>query len=391
MRSFALAACVVIALGVSGGVAANTVHEDTVRVRPGQSLSTILYRHRIRNADMVRLLAAGPEARRLESLRAGQQITLLRGPDRRLLRLSLHLNAERSLHFQRDRDNESFTVHEEVRQLERRTATAQATISSSLYNAARKAGLSNRIVMALAGIFEWDVDLALDLQRGDRFSLVYEELYLDERKVRDGEVLAAELVNRGRVHRALRYRDPEGKVGYYTPEGVSVQGAFLRSPVEFTRISSRFSSGRRHPLLQRVRAHRGVDYAAAPGTPVRATSGGRVLLAGRNGGYGNTVVLAHGGQITTLYAHLSRFARGLSRGARVNQGQTIGYVGQSGLATGPHLHYEFRVRGTHRDALGVDLPAGEPVPDHFREHFQAATTPLASRLASVGHVQLVSR
>jgi murein DD-endopeptidase MepM/ murein hydrolase activator NlpD len=391
MRSFALAACVVFALGVSGGVAADSAEEDTVRVRAGQSLSGILHGQRVRNADMARLLAAGPEARLLERLRPGQQITLLRGPDRRLLRLSLRLDAERRVHFQREGGNEPFTVHEEVLQLERRTASAQATIRSSLYSAARDAGLSNRIVMAMAGIFEWEVDLALDLQRGDRFSLVYEVLYLDGRRVRDGEVLAAELVNRGRVYRALRYRDPEGKVGYYTPEGISVQGAFLRSPVKFTRISSRFSSGRRHPLLQRVRAHRGVDYAAAPGTPVRATADGRVLLAGPDGGYGNTVVLAHGGQITTLYAHLSRFARGVTGGRRVDQGQVIGYVGQSGLATGPHLHYEFRVRGVHRDALGAQLPAGEPVPDRFRAHFQTATTPLASRLASIGRVQLVSR
>ncbi len=386
-RSIA-AACLLLAscaCAAEGGAAESV----TVRVRSGQSLSGIFQSHRVRAAELVRLMQADGAAARLSRLRPGQQIELRRGAGGALESLTLRSGVERAWHFERGDDG--FEAREEVAELDVRQATAHARITTSLYDAARDAGLSNRLVLALAGVFEWDVDLARDLRRGDRFSVVYQELYLDGRKVRDGKVLAAELVSRGRSYRAVRYRDPEGRVGYYTPDGVSVQAAFLRSPVEFSRVSSRFSRARRHPVLQRVRAHRGVDYAAPTGTPVRATGDGRVVFAGRKGGYGNTVVIEHGGQISTLYAHLSRIARGVRPGVRAVQGQTIGLVGETGLATGPHLHYEYRENGVHRDALRVDLPEGEPVPERFLAHFRSATAPLASRLAALGHTHLASR
>jgi len=388
MQRIFAAACLLLASCACAAEAAGA-GTITLRVRSGQSLSGIFESNRVRAADLVRLMAAGAPARRLARLRPGEQIELRRGPGGALESLTLRSGVERAWHF--ERRGGVFEAREEVAELDVHEATAHAVITSSLYEAARDAGLSNRLVLALAGVFEWDVDLARDLRRGDRFSVVYEELHLDGRKVRDGKVLAAELVSRGRRYRAVRYRDPEGRVGYYTPEGVSVQAAFLRSPVEFSRVSSRFSAGRRHPVLQRVRAHRGVDYAAPTGTPVRATGDGRVVFAGRKGGYGNTVVIEHGGRIATLYAHLSRIATGIRPGTRAVQGQTIGQVGQSGLATGPHLHYEYRENGVHRDALRVELPEGVPVPERFLAHFRAATGSLASQLTHLGRTQLASR
>ncbi len=357
-----------------------------VSVRPGSTLSGILARHGFGAGQVLALLGSGDEAWRLERLRPGQTLEIHRDRAGRLVELALRLDAEHTWRYTRDGDG--FGAHLESAELERRIATASATVDSSLYVAARRAGLSHAVILSLAGVFEWDVDLARDLRRGDRFSVIYEELYLDGRKVRDGHVLAAELTNRGRTWRAVRYTDPKGRAAYYTPGGESAQKAFLRSPVEFARVSSRFSRARRHPVLNTIRAHRGVDYAADPGTPVRATADGRIVSAGRNGGYGNTVVLAHGGQYSTLYAHLSRFARGVRAGGRVRQGQVIGYVGSTGLATGPHLHYEFRVRGVHRDALTVELPKGRPVPAEYRPHFLQVTSRLSGRLARLGNLEL---
>ena len=199
-------------------------------------------------------------------------------------------------------------------------------------------------------------------------------------------MLAAEFVNRGRQIRAVRYQREDGFAQYFSPEGMSMRKAFLRTPVKFARISSRFSLSRRHPVLHKFRAHKGVDYAAARGTPVRASGNGRVIFSGRKGGYGKTLVLQHGSAYTTLYAHLNGFAKGVRKGRRVEQGQIIGYVGSTGLATGPHLHYEFRVRGVHRDPLKVKLPKAAPIPDEYREDFLAQTAPMLAELNGLSDI-----
>jgi murein DD-endopeptidase MepM/ murein hydrolase activator NlpD len=274
--------------------------------------------------------------------------------------------------------------------IEVRITHASGVIDSSLFLAGQQAGLSDNIIMEMANIFGWDVDFALDIRKGDSFSLLYEERYLDGEKLRDGRILAAEFNNRGQDFQAVLFTDPEGRSQYFSPDGKSMRKAFLRSPVDFRRISSNFQRERYHPVLGERRPHRGVDYAAATGTPIKAAGDGRVIFRGKQGGYGNTVILQHGNNITTLYAHMSRFQKGVTNGTRVRQGQVIGYVGMTGLATGPHLHYEFRINGVHQNPLTVKLPDAEPIPSKYAEQFREQTLPLLAQLDHLNRVQVAS-
>jgi murein DD-endopeptidase MepM/ murein hydrolase activator NlpD len=287
-----------------------------------------------------------------------------------------------------ERADDGFTAQILERDVEVRLVTAEATIDSSLFEAGRDAGMSDNLTMNVAGLFQWDVDFIQDIRQGDRFRVLYEEVWRDGRRLRHRDVLAAEFVNRGRTLRAVRYTDPSGRADYYTPEGRSVRKAFIRAPVDFTRISSPFNPRRRHPILNTIRAHKGVDYAAPSGTPIKAAGDGKVIHRGWKGGYGNTVILQHGGNITTLYAHMSGFARGLAVGQRVRQGEVIGRVGKTGLATAPHLHYEYRVNGVHRNPRTVPLPPAEPVPADQLPSFRAAVGPLLERLDTGAETRL---
>ena len=234
-------------------------------------------------------------------------------------------------------------------------------IISSLYAAAKVAGISDTLTMNMTEIFGWDIDFAINVQPGDRFKLIFEDVYVNGNKKSHGDIIAAEFVNNGKTHRAIAHRNEDGDLRYYSPDGKSMQKTFLRTPVKFSRISSRFTKARYHPVLKRTRAHKGVDYAAGRGTPVRATATGKVIHAGRKGGYGNAVIISHGSTYSTLYAHLSSFSRGIAKGTKVKQGQTIGRVGSTGLASGPHLHYEFRVNGKHVNPLTFRQPTSEPI------------------------------
>jgi murein DD-endopeptidase MepM/ murein hydrolase activator NlpD len=264
--------------------------------------------------------------------------------------------------------------------LEVHTRTASGTIQSSLFQAAADAQLEDRIAFGLAEIFQYDIDFVLDIQQGDRFTVVYEELSQDGVPPRTGNILAAKFVNEGREYRAIRYVDTQGNAEYFTPDGKSLRKAFIRAPVQFSRISSRFNPSRRHPVLNTIRAHKGVDYAAPVGTPVRAAGDGRVRFMGRKGGYGNVVELEHGSGVVTVYGHLSRFASRLHRGQRVALGEVIAYVGMTGLATGPHLHYEYRVRGVHKNPQTVPLPDAQPIRDSEKDRFLATTAGLLNML-----------
>jgi murein DD-endopeptidase MepM/ murein hydrolase activator NlpD len=264
--------------------------------------------------------------------------------------------------------------------LEVHTRTASATINSSLFQAANEAGLTDRVAFDLAEIFQYDIDFVLDIQSGDRFTVVYEEVFQDGAPLRIGNILAAKFVNEGREYRAVRYVDSQGRGQYYSPDGKSLRKAFIRAPVQFSHVASRFNLARKHPILNRIRAHKGVDYAAPTGTPVRAAGDGRVKFVGRQGGYGNVVELEHGSGVVTVYGHLSRFASSLRRGQKVQMAQVIGYVGMTGLATGPHLHYEYRVRGMHKNPQTVPLPDAEPVAASERERFMANTADLVNTL-----------
>ncbi len=262
-----------------------------------------------------------------------------------------------------------------------RVRTARATIDSSLFQAAGAADISDTVALKLANIFAWDIDFVLDIREGDRFTAVYEQVFQDGKYLRDGEVLAAEFVNSGKVYRAVRYVSDDGHAGYYTPAGLAMRKAFLRAPLEFTRVSSAFNPHRRHPILNLIRGHMGTDYAAPIGTPVHAAGDGHVSFVGQRGGYGNAIVLSHGANVSTLYGHMSRFARNMHVGTRVQQGEVIGYVGMTGLATGPHLHYEYLTNGVHRNPQTVQLPGAEPLRAQDLQRFRDMAAPLLADLA----------
>jgi murein DD-endopeptidase MepM/ murein hydrolase activator NlpD len=266
--------------------------------------------------------------------------------------------------------------------VEVRVRTATATIDSSLFQAAEAADISDGVALRLANVFAWDIDFVLDIRDGDKFTAVYEQIYQDGKYLRDGEVLAAEFVNNGKVYRAVRFVSDSGSAGYYTPNGLAMRKAFLRAPVEFTRVSSAFNPHRLHPILNTIRGHMGTDYAAPTGTPVHAAGDGHVSFAGWRGGYGNALVLAHGSSVSTLYGHMSRFARNMHVGTRVQQGEVIGYVGMTGLATGPHLHYEYLMNGVHKNPQTVQLPGAEPLHAEALQKFHAMAAPLIAGLTS---------
>jgi murein DD-endopeptidase MepM/ murein hydrolase activator NlpD len=336
-------------------------------VRPGDTLERIFRRVGVNPADAY-LSSRQDEAQVLNHLRPGKTLTVAATEDGHLQRLEYEIDLATRLRLQRTPGTDRFTVERKTRQFETRLRYVSGTINSSLFDAGQQAGLSDSIIMQLVEIFGWDIDFVLDLREQDGFTVVYEEQYWRGEKVADGAVVAAEFVNRGNRYRALRHVDDDGRAQYYSPQGENMRKAFLRTPVEFSRISSRFGR-RHHPVLNRMRMHKGVDYAAPAGTPVRATADGRIVLRGRKGGYGNAVVIRHGGSYSTLYAHLSRFKSGQHTGDRVRQGDVIGYVGSTGLATGPHLHYEFRVNGAHANPLNFKQPKAEPIPAKYRSEF----------------------
>jgi murein DD-endopeptidase MepM/ murein hydrolase activator NlpD len=264
--------------------------------------------------------------------------------------------------------------------VETRLRTASATIDSSLFQSANGADMSDAIALKLANVFAYDIDFVLDIRAGDRFTVTYEKVYQDGKFLHDGDVLAAEFVNGGKVYRAVRFAQDGGSASYYTPEGRPLRKAFLRAPVDFTRVSSVFNPARMHPILNLIRGHMGTDYAAPTGTPVHAAGDGRVSFAGRRGGYGNAIVLLHSNSVSTLYGHMSRFAKNMRVGSHVNQGEVIGYVGMTGLATGPHLHYEYLMNGVHMNPQTVHLPGAEPLRAESLRQFRAITAPLLSSL-----------
>jgi murein DD-endopeptidase MepM/ murein hydrolase activator NlpD len=279
------------------------------------------------------------------------------------------------------RQDDGFAANMIDNPVETRIRTASATIDSSLFQAAGAADISDTVALKLANIFAWDIDFVLDIREGDRFTAVYEQIYQDGKYLRDGEVLAAEFVNSGKVYRAVRFASDDSRsASYYTPAGQPMRKAFLRAPVEFTRVSSVFNPHRLHPILNLIRGHMGTDYAAPTGTPVHAAGDGRVSFAGQRGGYGNAIVLAHSSTVSTLYGHMSRFASHLRIGSHVQQGDVIGYVGMTGLATGPHLHYEYLVNGVHKNPQTVQLPGAEPLHAQALQKFLESTAPLLADL-----------
>ncbi|EAT10764.1 peptidoglycan DD-metalloendopeptidase family protein [Bermanella marisrubri] len=351
---------------------------DMHEIRPGENLAQ-LFKNRDLSPKSLYLLTQTEHGSALDRLHPGDAIGFQIENDE-LIAFRLEKSLYESFEFHLV--DSKFNSKKIVLEPDTIESFAQGTINTSLFETGMDAGLSNSVIMQLASIFGWDVDFALDIREGDNFSLIYEEKYLDGKKVGDGDILVARFENQGRSYTAVRYADDSGYSQYYTPSGLSMRKAFLRTPVDFTRISSRFNLNRRHPILHKIRAHRGVDYAARTGTPIKAAGDGKVIFAGRKGGYGKVLILQHGSSYTTLYAHLNAFHRTIRRGKKVKQGQIVAYVGSSGLASGPHLHYEFRVNGVHRNPLTVKLPHARPIDESRKKDFMHYAQVMVMRLES---------
>ena len=276
-----------------------------------------------------------------------------------------------------------WTIEQQHREAEIYIEHANATIGSSLFLAGARAGLPDNLIMELADIYGHVIDFVYEIREGDQFIVTFEKRYLDGEFIEYGNILAAEFINAGESFVAVRYTDTEGDTGYYDQNGVSLRKAFLRAPLNFRRISSNFKLARKHPILGKMRAHKGTDYAASTGTPIYAAGDGKITFRGSKGGYGRTVIIKHGNSIETRYAHLSRYGK-FKSGQKVKQGQVIGYVGMSGLATGPHLHYEFIVSGVHRNPRTIleKLPKAKSLPRGEIAHFEPIAQPLIASLSA---------
>jgi len=352
---------------------------ESVIIKSGDTLASIFARKGIGSTTTHKIATLNEQTRKLRYIQPGDEIRLLLDQQRQLRQMKYIEDITRTLLIQRN-EEQTFTSQIINYQLDAFPVYREGVIDSSLFEAAANADIPEDVIMDLVAIFGWDIDFSLDIRSGDRFGIVYEELYKDDVKIRNGRILSAEFINDGKTYRATYYKDPSGDSDYYAPDGKSMRKAFLRSPVKFSRISSRFSNNRWHPVLSKWRSHKGVDYAAARGTPVRASGDGKIIFAGTKGGYGRLIVIRHGGRYTTAYGHLHRYAKGARVGKKVKQGQIIGYVGSSGLATGPHLHYEFRVNGVHRNPLTVKLPEAQPVNTAYLDHFREQTQVYLSML-----------
>ncbi|MNM69548.1 Murein DD-endopeptidase MepM [compost metagenome] len=358
----------------------------SVTVGKGDTLSTVFAKAGLPNNLVHDILTSNKDAKRFTRLHKGQEVEFLLDSTGELQALKVKQSDLETLNL--SKTDKGYVFKRDLVKPELHASYAHGRIDSSLFAAARNAGLPHGLTMELTKIFGYDIDFALDLRDGDEFDVIYEEHKVNGRKVDTGNILAARFVNRGKTYTAVRYTTKQGNTSYYRADGSSMRKAFIRTPVDFARISSRFSMGRFHPVLNKIRAHKGVDYAAPTGTPIKATGDGRIVEAGRKGGYGNAVVIQHGQRYRTIYGHLSRFAKGIRSGTSVKQGQIIGYVGMTGLATGPHLHYEFQINGKHVDPLSAKLPMADPLAGADRKRFVAQTQPLMARMDQEKTTQL---
>lgn len=346
-------------------------------IQNGDNLSILFKRAGLNDRSIYELFSDAKDAKDLRNIRPGQKMEFL-VENGQLQGLNYIINELNSLEFTRSK--KGFVGKEITLKPEIKYAFRQASIDSSLYLAGKRAGMPSNLTMELANVFGWDIDFALDIQKGDSFKVMYEEQFLDDKRIGTGKIMAAEFTNAGKTFKAVRYTDKDGVSNYYTPDGRGMHKAFLRSPIEFARISSHFNLARKHPVLHIIRAHKGTDYAAVRGTPIRSTGNGKVSFVGRKNGFGNTVIIQHGQGIETLYAHMNGFAKGIRSGARISQGDVIGYVGSTGLASAPHLHYEFHVNGQVRNPVTVPLPKSIGIEKSELARFNETTRPLIAKL-----------
>ncbi len=361
---------------------------ETYIVKRGDTLSSVFKRAGLSSRELV-LITKIDHVKNIRQIYPNEKLIIQKNTDGYLNVLTKRINETDTLIVRLDNGN--FKSEIITNPLEIRTNRINSKIDSSLYLSAKKAQLNDNTIMQLAGVFGWDIDFALDIRKGDSFSIIYEEFFRDGEKVKVGNILAAEFINQNHRYVAVRYTDPQGNADYFTPDGKRMRKAFLRAPVDFRRISSKFRPQRWHPVLGVKRPHRGVDYAAATGTPIKASGDGKIIFRGWKGGYGRAVIIKHGTKYTTLYGHMSRYKKGKKSGSRVKQGDIIGYVGKSGLATGPHLHYEFRVNGVHRNPVTVKLPDATPINKKYKKAFNETIAPLLAEINAYSRTILALR
>lgn len=358
-------------------------------VRRDDTLNNVLSRLNIHNRDAINFIRNDAVASEIASaLKPGRKIEAQTDSDGNLVSLDYQLETDTFIEIKQTESG--FEASKVVHKLESRPILKSAKIKNSLFGATDDANIPDSVAVQVAEMFESEIDFNTDLRRGDQFNVIYEGSYDQGELVKTGDVLAAEFINNGKTYKAVGYRDDAGEMQYYTPEGKSLHKSFLRSPLEFTRISSGFSLGRFHPILQRMKAHKGIDLAAPSGTRIKASGDAVVDFVGKKSGYGNVLVLKHDNGISTVYGHLSRFADGLHRGKKVAQGNIIGFVGMTGLATGPHLHYEFLVNGQPRDPMKVALPKADPITGQDKTVFDAISNQMTSQLQLLGNSNIAA-
>jgi murein DD-endopeptidase MepM/ murein hydrolase activator NlpD len=385
----------VITAEVAPQAATKPILEDVtlwqnIEVKSGDNLSTIFSKVGLSDQDLFRVLNSSDEAKVLNQVYPGYQLDFLIPPEGELAQLRLLKSPLEGFLF--TLNNNNYDVESILNFPQLRPTFKVGSIADSLFMAGQREQIPAVTIMEMANIFGGVIDFILDPRAGDDFSILYDEKYLDGEFIGHGDILATQYTNQGKTFIAVRYSNEEGETGYYNAEGESMRKAFLRSPLDVFRISSNFNPSRRHPILNTIRAHKGTDYAAPRGTPIRTTSDGQVTRASRNGSFGNLVIVKHAGGFETKYAHLSKYANGVKKGKRVRQGDIIGYVGTTGSATGPHLHYEFLMGGVHQNPRTIidKLPKAESIDPTEMDSFRMQTADLLKRFSDMNSTTFIT-
>ncbi|HHT00312.1 MAG TPA: peptidase M23 [Thiomicrospira sp.] len=356
----------------------NQWHEHTIKIKKNDSLSTALDRVNV-SATTTYNISRLKNSNLITNLRVGDKLTVWVDKDAKLQKILYPKT--KTLTYELVKTDSGYKIHEKKSAIEIRTETAYGTINGAFYLAAKRAGLSAKSIMQLADMFAWDIDFIRELRKGDTFKVIYETRYLNGEYLGDGDILAAQITtNKGKEkHNAFILRDKKGIIGFYNEKGKNLKKAFLRNPVDYVRITSKFTPKRFHPILKKWRSHRGVDYGGPLNTPIHVTGNGKIIQRGKARGYGNYIKVQHAGKYMTVYGHLNKFGK-YKKGQFVKQGDVIGYMGKTGLATGVHLHYEFRINNKHVDPLKIKFPAAGPVPKKYRTEFKQKSHFLLTQL-----------
>ena len=348
-----------------------------IEIKAGDTLEELFIENNLNIGHLFQIMSSNSAEQYLKYLRPGDTI-VINHINGEVINLTRNLNLKKALFIQRDAENFNSSIID--RDIQIRKKFGYGNIKTSLFESAIENGLTEKLIMNLTDILAWDIDFVYDVRIDDDFYILFEEIWQDDKYVTDGNIIALEFNNNGRKFQAIRYTNENGVPNYFTPDGNNMSKAFIRAPLDFTRVSSNFNPNRKHPILNTIRAHRGVDYAAPKGTKIKASGDGKIIFRGVKSGYGNVIILQHGDNITTLYAHMSGFNSAFKLGDRVKQNQVIGYVGSSGLATAPHLHYEYRVNGIHKNPRTVKLPQAQPIKKEYVNDFLVQSKSIMSEL-----------